>query len=192
MNLQTIFLILSALFFISCSTNMQASKKDKNTHSARAEKAFSRLDSDTGTSAASRQLEQVEKKSRIKSKQAESPVDQAEQEIRSDRTKNGYSLKDGFPLWFYYPDLDNNFGAVGIAENVGIYSDRKNLAVKIAHAELSRMIKLAVNTEIISEQTLTKNSSGHEFLSKLKSHSDRKSTRLNSSHTDISRMPSSS
>lgn len=67
-----------------------------------------------------------------------------------------YPSQNGYPVWFYNPNYDGFLGGVGTAKkenSQGSYSRQKRLAKMLAQAELSKQIKVVVDTELNLEQT---------------------------------------
>lgn len=93
--------------------------------------------------------------------------------------EQGKMSLSNYPIWFSNPNYDNHFGAVGIsAKHPDGYSIQKKTAVKIAQAELSRQIRVLVDSKLTREERLSKNSLSEEYSSSLESFSKMSSNEL--------------
>lgn len=84
-------------------------------------------------------------------------------------TQSGYTIRNGYPLWFYSPGHGGYLGAVGTAkiQKEGGYANQKRLALRIAQAELARQINVIVDTELTTEETVIDRGVAEEYRSKL-------------------------
>ncbi|MBE9536356.1 MAG: DUF4384 domain-containing protein [Proteobacteria bacterium] len=84
-----------------------------------------------------------------------------------------------YPAWFSNPNMNDNFGAVGIAgKHPDGYSRQKKTAVKIAQAELSKQIRLLLDSELSKEEHLRQSGKSEEYSSSMESFSKMSSSEL--------------
>lgn len=92
-----------------------------------------------------------------------------------------YPLRDGYPVWFFNPNYDGYLGGVGAAKksnSQGNYSRQKRLAKMLAQAELSKQIKVIVDTELNLEQTKVEKGVASHYRSKLRTFSKHQSKQI--------------
>jgi hypothetical protein len=82
-----------------------------------------------------------------------------------------YPFKDGYPIWFFNPNYDGYLGGVGVARKSNNYATQRRIAKMLAQAELSKQIKVIVNTELNLEQTQIDRGTAQYYRSKLKTFS---------------------
>mgnify|MGYP003958444967 CR=1 FL=1 len=78
-----------------------------------------------------------------------------------------YGLDNGLPTWFFNPDMNNQFGGIGIAKEQkrGGMPAQKRVAISIAKADLAKRLKIAVDTSLKTEKRVKNNT----FIAKLSS-----------------------
>ena len=108
---------------------------------------------------------------------------------RSGRPNRG-PRKEEEQIWIPRTDLGKNVAAGLITNMDEIYSN----GLRIQEAGIIKKLLPDLKSEVIDVgmvQTMTPNGQRTKFKALVAAGKDRKSTRLNSSHTDISRMPAS-
>lgn len=110
----------------------------------------------------------------------EKPREQVAMEKKLDRTTK-FPMKDGRPVWFYDPNYDGYFGAIGVARKSstkGGYATQKRLAKTLAQAELSKQLKVFVDTELTTTKERILSKISESYRSTLETLSVHKSQEL--------------
>jgi hypothetical protein len=167
MNLK-IFICLSFFiaFMFGCATTTKPIKQhSKAQQQLEAQKAFEELDREVENPTLEEPKFEKFKQPELKKspetpttksveKSLEKPREQVAMEKKLDKSTK-FPMRDGRPVWFYDPNYDGYFGAIGIARKSstkGGYATQKRLAKTLAQAELSKQLKVFVDTELTTEK----------------------------------------
>ncbi|TYB33733.1 MAG: hypothetical protein FXF49_04825 [Flexistipes sinusarabici] len=83
-----------------------------------------------------------------------------------------YPMKNGKPVWFFNPTYNGYLGAVGVAKKSSVnggFGAQKKLAKTLAQAELIKMLRVVVNTELKSERIQISSDVYSHYRSKFRS-----------------------
>jgi len=114
----------------------------------------------------------------------EKPIEKLREQVamekKLDKTTK-FPMKDGRPVWFYDPNYDGYFGAIGVARKSstkGGYATQKRLAKTLAQAELSKQLKVFVDTELTTTKERILSKISESYRSTLETLSVHKSQEL--------------
>jgi len=193
-----IFICLSfllTLLFGCATTNKSIKQHSKAQQQLEAQKAFEELDreveSPTLEEPKFEKPKQPEMQKTIETpvvkpeeKPIEKPIDKSREQVvmekKLDKTTK-FPMKDGRPVWFYDPNYDGYFGAIGVARKSstkGGYATQKRLAKTLAQAELSKQLKVFVDTELTTTKERILSKISESYRSTLETLSVHKSQEL--------------
>ncbi len=159
-------IILFLIFFsISCGGKKTVKQSPYEVQQEKARKAFEELEEEADKPVEQLKLPMEDKEIKKKPETVKREIKTTKRDIR---TK--YPLKNGYPIWVYNPNYNGYLGAVGIAKKTrGGYPQQKRTAVAIAQANLTKQIKLLVNTEVTTEKINIDTKTIQYYRSKIRS-----------------------
>lgn len=185
-----IFICLSfllTLLFGCATTNKSIKQHSKAQQQLEAQKAFEELDREVESPTLEEPMFEKPKQPEMQKtigtpvvKPEEKPREQVAMEKKLDRTTK-FPMKDGRPVWFYDPNYDGYFGAIGVARKSstkGGYATQKRLAKTLAQAELSKQLKVFVDTELTTTKERILSKISESYRSTLETLSVHKSQEL--------------
>lgn len=183
-----ICLSFSLTLLLGCATtNTSVKQHSKPQQQLEAQKAFEELDREVENPTLEEPMFEKTKQPEMQKtigtpvvKPEEKPKEQVAMEKKLDRTTK-FPMKDGRPVWFYDPNYDGYFGAIGVARKSstkGGYATQKRLAKTLAQAELSKQLKVFVDTELTTTKERILSKISESYRSTLETLSVHKSQEL--------------